>query len=69
MSKQLYEQDPCLWKIKSKDYINKNLKREAYDELLKFCKKLIPEANKDFVIKENQIFRGSFRKKLKKIDL
>ncbi|KAL5246352.1 hypothetical protein ACI65C_013760, partial [Semiaphis heraclei] len=42
-------------------------KREAYDELIKFCKKSIPEANKDFVIKKIQSFRGSFRKELKKV--
>ncbi|CAI6372741.1 unnamed protein product [Macrosiphum euphorbiae] len=64
---ELYKQYPCLWKIKSKDYINKNLKREAYDELTKFCKTTIPEANKDFVIKKIQSFRGSFRKELKKV--
>jgi len=64
---ELYKQYPCLWKIKSKDYINKNLKREAYDELTKFCKTTIPEANKDFAIKKIQSFRGSFRKELKKV--
>lgn len=64
---ELYKQYPCLWKTKSKDYINRNLKREAYNELLKFCKKSIPEANKDCVIKKIQSFRGSFRKELKKV--
>ncbi|KAF0735963.1 MADF domain-containing protein, partial [Aphis craccivora] len=29
-----YREFPCLWKIKSKDYTNKNLKNRAYDELL-----------------------------------
>jgi len=43
------------------------LKREAYDELTKFCKKSIPEDNKDFVIKKIQSFRGFFRKELKKV--
>jgi predicted house-cleaning noncanonical NTP pyrophosphatase (MazG superfamily) len=63
-----YRQFPCLWKIKSKDYTNKNLKNRAYDELLTVCKNINPEANRDFVVKKIQSFRGSFRKELKKVE-
>lgn len=63
-----YRQFPCLWKIKSKDYTNKNLKNRAYDELLTVCKTINPEANRDFVVKKIQSFRGSFRKELKKVE-
>jgi len=63
-----YREFPCLWKIKSKDYTNKNLKNRAYDELLKVCKSINPETNRDFVVKKIQSFRGSFRKELKKVE-
>lgn len=59
---ELHKEYPCFWKIKNKDYINKNLKKKDYDDLIKFCKKVFPEANKDIVTKKIQSFRGSFRK-------
>lgn len=58
----------CLWKIKSKEYTNKNLKNKAYDELVELCKTVYPDANRDFVVKKIQSFRGSFRKELKKVE-
>jgi len=60
-----YREFPCLWKIKSKEYLNKNL--TAYDELIDLCKTIYPEANRDFVLKKIQGLRGSFRKELKKV--
>jgi hypothetical protein len=62
----LYMQMPCLWRIKSRDYTNKNLKNEAYDKLVEFCKPVFPDANRDFVYKKIQSLRASFRKELKK---
>jgi len=62
-----YHEFPCLWKIKSKEYLNKNLKTSAYDELVELCKQIQPDANRDFVVKKIQGFRGSFRKELKKV--
>lgn len=53
--------------IKSKEYLNKNLKSAAYDELIDLCKTIHPEANRDFVVKKIQGLRGSFRKELKKV--
>lgn len=35
---ELYKERPCLWKIKDKTYLNKNLKRLAYDDILKILK-------------------------------
>jgi len=63
-----YREFPCLWKIKSKDYTNKNLKNRAYDELLKVCKSINPEEIRDFVMKKIQSFRGSFRKEFKNVE-
>lgn len=64
---EIYRAHPCLWKIRSKEYTNKNLKNEAYDTLITLCKTAYPEANRDFVVKKIQSLRGSFRKELKKI--
>lgn len=65
---ELYKSFPCLWKIKSEHYKNKNLKEEAYIKIIDFCKeKGFPDANRDFVVKKLQSLRGSFRKELKKV--
>ncbi|KAK5648065.1 hypothetical protein RI129_002957 [Pyrocoelia pectoralis] len=65
---EIYKNHPCLWKIKSKDYTNRNLKNAAYNELVDFCKTINPEANRDYVVKKIQSFRGSFRKELRKME-
>ncbi|CAH1956038.1 unnamed protein product [Acanthoscelides obtectus] len=65
---EIYKSYPCLWKIKSREYTNRNLKNAVYDKLVEFCTKLHPEANRDYVVKKIQSFRGSFRKELKKIE-
>lgn len=65
---QLYKSFPCLWKIKSEEYKNKNKKEDAYKCLVTFCKeKGFPEATREFVVKKIQSLRGSFRKELKKV--
>ncbi|KAI4459756.1 hypothetical protein MML48_6g00005452 [Holotrichia oblita] len=65
---EMYKSFPCLWKIKSRDYTNRNLKNAAYDKLVEFCKTINPEANRDFVVKKIQSFRGSFRKEIKRVE-
>lgn len=63
----LYKSYPCLWKIKSEAYKNRNLRDEAYNKMTEFCRlRGFPNANRDFVVKKIQSLRGSFRKELKK---
>lgn len=65
---ELYREKPCLWKIKDSSYVNKNMKREAYDDLVKFL------INKNFTVtiadvkKKIQNLRNAFRKERKKIE-
>ncbi|XP_077285061.1 uncharacterized protein LOC143910449 [Arctopsyche grandis] len=64
----MYQSFPCLWKIKSEEYKNKNLKEEAYKKIVDFVKERgFLNANRDFVVKKLQSLRGSFRKELKKV--
>ena len=65
---EIYRSHPALWKIKSKDYINRNLKNKGYDELVEFYRKVDPQANRDLIAKKIQSLRGSFRKELRKFD-
>jgi hypothetical protein len=49
---ELYRRSyPCLWKVKSDEYKNINLKNRAYNKLIEFYKSAVcSNANKDFVI-------------------
>ena len=63
----LYKSFSCLWKVKSEEYKNRNLRDAAYRKIVEFCKlRGFPDANRDFVVKKIQSLRGSFRKELKK---
>lgn len=42
-----YREFPRLWKIKSKEYFNKNLKTVTYYDLVELCKTVYPGANRD----------------------
>lgn len=64
---ETYRQHPALWKIKCKEYTNKNLKNVGLKELIEVFKKYNIEADKDFVTKKIQSMGGSFRKELKKV--
>jgi hypothetical protein len=67
-SKQfMYREFPCLWRIKSKQYSNRNLRNEAYEKLLAKWKEIEPEANKDMVIKKINTLRTAFRREMKKV--
>jgi hypothetical protein len=61
---EVYHEHPALRKVKSKEYVNKNLKNQGYAALLEICKKFDPSANKDYVCKKIQSLRGSFRKEI-----
>lgn len=64
---QLYRSLPCLYDIKSKQYLNKPLKLDAYNKLVEKLKTVDPAATKDMVVKKINNMRSSYRKELKKI--
>nr|CAH7733549.1 unnamed protein product [Callosobruchus chinensis] len=59
----LYKSLPCLYEIKSKDYLNKAMKLSAYNQLVE----KLQTATKDTVVKKINNIRSSYRKELKKI--
>ena len=63
----VYRSYPCLWKVKSDEYKNRNLKNRAYDKLIEFCKSAVcSNANKDFVIKRPKKYVGPSLRNLRK---
>lgn len=63
----LYRDNPCLWKIKSKEYSDKNKKNVAYEQLRIKLSEIDPEATKEAVVKKINSLRSCFRKELKKV--
>ena len=63
----LYRAMPSLWKIKSNDYQNRNLRKECYDKLITYCKTMFPNADREFVSRKLQSLRGTFRKEFRKV--
>lgn len=64
---ELYKSQPCLWKTKSPDYLNKVKKHEAYSKLVDLIKPNFRDADKEFVIRKINTIRGCFRKELNKV--
>ena len=50
---EVFRNNPCLWKIRSKDYKDKNMKLQAYNNLLEIIRKVEKDATIDNVKKEN----------------
>jgi hypothetical protein len=59
---ELYRQH-LSWKIKSKEYTNKNLQNEAYDALVNLCKTIDLNPNRDLVSKKISQLEGLSGKK------
>ncbi|CAG9791058.1 unnamed protein product [Diatraea saccharalis] len=64
---ELYKSLPALWKIKSKEYSDRNKKNEAYHILIEKLKEVEPNATRDTVTKKINSLRSSRRKEQKKI--
>lgn len=62
-----YRENTCLWKVKSKEYMDKNKKDAAYALLLIKLKELNPDAETEDVKKKINSLRSCFRKEYKKV--
>ncbi|CAH0563126.1 unnamed protein product [Brassicogethes aeneus] len=64
---KLYKSFPCLWKVKSQEYSDRNAKSQAYDILIEKMQTVHPEANRDTVVKKINSLRTTYRKELKRV--
>lgn len=63
-----YESQPCLWRVKSKDYHDKAWRDAAYNMLLKKYRLIDANAEKDAVVKKINAFRTNYRREKKKVE-
>lgn len=65
---EMYRSLPCLWRVKSPDYSNRQKKAEAYDKLLSLCKSVCPTTTLELVKNKIANIRTVFKKELKKVE-
>ena len=58
---------PCLWKVNSDDYRDRNLRTAAYLKLIIKLKEIEPSTTRKSVVSRINNMRSSYRKELKKI--
>lgn len=63
----LYKQMPCLWKVKSKEYSNRNKRQEALNKLVELCKPICSSADLNYVRNKIANLRTVFKRELNKI--
>ncbi|XP_069601850.1 uncharacterized protein [Ranitomeya imitator] len=66
---EIYQSFPCLWKIKSPEYCNREKRREGYLKLIELYNRHAPEeaANEAVIKKKIQALRTVWRKELNKV--
>ncbi|XP_063585353.1 uncharacterized protein LOC134762737 [Penaeus indicus] len=62
----IYRKHVALWKVKSKEYSNRNLRNKGIDELHGKLQELDPHCTRDDVMKKINSLRSSFRRELRK---
>ncbi|CAH1998879.1 unnamed protein product [Acanthoscelides obtectus] len=63
----IYKELPCLWQTKSKEYLDRDKKNEAYKILVKKLQTIQPDATKNTVVTKINSLRGGFRREYKKV--
>ncbi|KAJ8912036.1 hypothetical protein NQ315_000529 [Exocentrus adspersus] len=63
---ELYKSFPCLWKIKSKEYSDRDAKSQAYDILVEKMQTVDKSANRETVVKKINSMKTTYRKEFKK---
>lgn len=64
---EAYRNHVALWKVGSKEYVDKALKKAGYDELINKCWEFNIAADREFVVRKINSLRGAFRKEHNKV--
>lgn len=67
---ELYRSFPCLWQIKSKDYLNRNKKDLAFTAIVEKLRESDPESDitKEKVIQKISGLRSTYKREKAKVD-
>ena len=64
----IYKSEPCLWRVKSKEYHDRVQRAKAYRKLTAKLREWEPNATKAEVVKKINTFRSNFRREKKKYE-
>ncbi|KAF2361363.1 MADF domain [Trinorchestia longiramus] len=64
---EIYRENPCLWKVGSKDYADRTKKNQAYQMLVDKLREIDEYADRETAVKKINSLRSSFRKEAKKV--
>ena len=64
---EIYKSEPCLWKMNSTEYRDRDLKNTAYLKLVNKLKEIEPSSTKKSVVTRINSMRSNYRKELKKL--
>jgi hypothetical protein len=64
---ELFRQEECLWKVKSKDYYNRSKKDASYGTLIGKVQAVEPDATRDTVVKKSTICAARLERNIKKL--
>ncbi|KAF6213332.1 hypothetical protein GE061_011051 [Apolygus lucorum] len=64
---EVFKQHPCLWDVKSKDYVSNPARQIAWEQLLSFCESRLGSVDLDWLKRKVHSMKGSFNKELKRM--
>lgn len=64
---EIYRSEPCLWRVKSKEYRDREKREAGYEKMLAKLKEIEPGATRDTVVKKINNFRSNVRKEKNKL--
>ncbi|KAJ8968650.1 hypothetical protein NQ314_002188 [Rhamnusium bicolor] len=59
--RELYKSFPRIWKVKCKEYSDRNIKSQAYEILVEKIKDIDADANRETVVKKINYLRTTYR--------
>jgi len=63
---ELFRQEECLWRVKSKDYFNRSKKDSSYQILIGKLQEVEPDAMRDTVVKKSTICAARLGRNIRK---
>ncbi|CAG9782437.1 unnamed protein product [Diatraea saccharalis] len=66
---EIYKSEPCLWRVKCKEYHDRDKRSAAYHRWMSKLKELEPTATKEDVIKKINTLRSNVRRERKKYEV
>ena len=64
---ELFRQEECLWKLKSKDYYNRSKEDASYGTLIGKVQEVEPDVTRDTVVKISTICAARLERNIKKL--